>query len=176
MILLINTNMKKIAFLLTFFVFQKQISKAQTTRYRATIKIESGILPFGLELQKKADNTYQAYILNASEKFQTDDAVISNDSLRIPILLFDAEIVAKMVEGTAAKFLKEVALLSQPFVKDDSMTIEALLKSRAAVMNGFNLYLVGEGIEKKVTDFAAEVAEATAAAQAAQAAQAAKAG
>ena len=98
MILLINTNMKKIAFLLTFFVFQKQISKAQTTRYRATIKIESGILPFGLEFQKKADNTYQAYILNASEKFQTDDAVISNDSLRIPILLFDAEIVAKMTD------------------------------------------------------------------------------
>ena len=81
------------------------------------------------------------------------------------------EIVAKMVEGTAAKFLKEVALLSQPFVKDDSITIEALLKSRAATMNGFTLYLVGEGIEKKVTDFAAEVAEATAAAQAAQAAK-----
>ncbi len=83
-----------------------------------------------------------------------------------------AEIVAKMVEGTAIKFLKEVALLSQPFVKDDSMTIEALLKSRAATMNGFTLYLVGQGIEKKVTDFAAEVAEATAAAQAAQAAKA----
>ena len=75
-----------------------------------------------------------------------------------------AEIVAKMVEGSAAKFMKEVALLSQPFVKDDKLTIEALLKSKGASINAFTLYVVGEGIEKKVTDFAAEVAEAAAAA------------
>ena len=75
-----------------------------------------------------------------------------------------AEIVAKMVEGSAAKFMKEVALLSQPFVKDDKLTIEALLKSKGATINGFTLYVVGEGIEKKVTDFAAEVKEAAAAA------------
>ena len=74
------------------------------------------------------------------------------------------EIVAKMVEGSAAKFMKEVALLSQPFVKDDKLTIEALLKSKGASINAFTLYVVGEGIEKKVTDFAAEVAEAAAAA------------
>ena len=76
-----------------------------------------------------------------------------------------AEIVAKMVEGSAAKFMKEVALLSQPFVKDDKQTIEALMKSKGAAVNGFTLYVVGEGIEKKVTDFAAEVAEAAAAAK-----------
>ena len=75
-----------------------------------------------------------------------------------------ADIVAKMVEGSAAKFMKEVALLSQPFVKDDKLTIEALLKSKGASINAFTLYVVGEGIEKKVTDFAAEVAEAAAAA------------
>lgn len=75
-----------------------------------------------------------------------------------------AEIVAKMVEGSAAKFMKEVALLSQPFVKDDKQTIEALMKSKGAAVNGFALFVVGEGIEKKVTDFAAEVAEAAAAA------------
>ena len=75
-----------------------------------------------------------------------------------------AEIVAKMVEGSAAKFMKEVALLSQPFVKDDKMTIEALLKSKGAAIHSFTLYVVGEGIAKKVTDFAAEVAEAAAAA------------
>ena len=75
-----------------------------------------------------------------------------------------AEIVAKMVVGSAAKFMKEVALLSQPFVKDDKMTIEALMKSKGASVNSFTLYVVGEGIEKKVTDFAAEVAEAAAAA------------
>ena len=75
-----------------------------------------------------------------------------------------ADIVTKMVEGSIAKFLKEVSLLSQPFVKDDKMTIEALMKSRGAAINSFVLYVVGEGIEKKVTDFAAEVAEAAAAA------------
>lgn len=75
-----------------------------------------------------------------------------------------AEIVTRMVEGSAAKFMKEVALLSQPFVKDDKLTIEALLKSRGAAINAFTLFVVGEGIEKKVTDFAAEVAEAAAAA------------
>ena len=74
------------------------------------------------------------------------------------------EIVAKMVEGSVAKYLKEVSLLSQTFVKDDKLTIEALLKSKGAAINSFTLYLVGEGIEKKVTDFAAEVAEAAAAA------------
>ena len=76
------------------------------------------------------------------------------------------EIVAKMVDGSIAKYLKEVSLLSQPFVKDDKQTIEQLMKSKSAAVNGFTLYVVGEGIEKKVTDFAAEVAEASAAAKA----------
>ena len=75
-----------------------------------------------------------------------------------------AEIVAKMVDGSIAKYLKEVSLLSQPFVKDDKQTIEQLMKAKGAAVNGFTLYVVGEGIEKKVTDFAAEVAEASAAA------------
>jgi elongation factor Ts len=71
----------------------------------------------------------------------------------------------KIAEGTVQKFLKSVCLLSQPFVKDDKQTIEQLLKSKGAKVNGFTLYVVGEGIEKKVTDFAAEVAEAAAAAK-----------
>jgi len=75
-----------------------------------------------------------------------------------------AEIVAKMVEGTVQKYLKEVTLLGQPFVKDDKLTIEQLLKSKGASVSSFNLYVVGEGIEKKVTDFAAEVAAQAAAA------------
>jgi elongation factor Ts len=75
-----------------------------------------------------------------------------------------AEIVAKMVEGTVQKFLKEVTLLGQPFVKDDKQTIEQLLKARGAKVHAFTLYVVGEGIEKKQTDFAAEVAAQAAAA------------
>ena len=90
--------MKKNLVILLILTFQSQFLTAQITRWRANIQIEGGTLPFGLELQKKADNTYQVYILNASEKFQTDDASISGDSLRIPISLFDAELVAKMTD------------------------------------------------------------------------------
>ena len=70
------------------------------------------------------------------------------------------EIVAKMVEGSVSKYLKEVTLLGQPFVKDDKQTIEQLLKSKSASVARFVIYIVGEGIEKKQTDFAAEVAAA----------------
>ena len=71
-----------------------------------------------------------------------------------------AEIAQKMVDGSVQKFLKEVALLDQPFVKDDKQTIEQLLKSKGASDASFTMYVVGEGIEKKQTDFAAEVAAA----------------
>jgi elongation factor Ts len=76
-----------------------------------------------------------------------------------------ANIVEKMVEGSVQKFLKEVTLLGQPFVKDDKQTIEQLLKSKAASIASFVLYVVGEGIEKKQTDFAAEVAAQASAAR-----------
>ncbi len=67
----------------------------------------------------------------------------------------------KIAEGTVQKFLKEVTLLSQPFVKDDKQTVEQVLKSKASQCHGFTMFIVGEGIEKKVTDFAAEVAAAS---------------
>ncbi len=66
----------------------------------------------------------------------------------------------KIAEGTVQKFLKEVTLLSQPFVKDDKQTIEQLLKSKGASVASFSMYTVGEGIEKAVVDYAAEVAAA----------------
>ena len=78
-----------------------------------------------------------------------------------------AEIVAKMVEGSVQKFLKEVSLLNQTFVKNDKQTVEQMLKERATMVKGFTLYVVGEGIEKKVDDFAAEVAAQVAAAKSA---------
>ncbi|MDO4233158.1 MAG: translation elongation factor Ts [Lautropia sp.] len=76
-----------------------------------------------------------------------------------------AEIAAKMVEGAVQKYLKEVTLLGQPFVKDDKVTVEQLLKNRQAKVDSFTLYVVGEGIEKKQDDFAAEVAAQVAAAR-----------
>ena len=74
----------------------------------------------------------------------------------------------KIAEGTVQKYLKEVTLLSQVFVKaeDGKQTIEQLLKANSATLHSFALFIVGEGIEKKVNDFAAEVAaQAAAAAQ-----------
>lgn len=71
-----------------------------------------------------------------------------------------AEIVEKMVEGSVQKYLKEVALLSQLFVKNDKQTIAQMLKEKGASVQSFELFIVGEGIEKKVSDFAAEVAAA----------------
>jgi elongation factor Ts len=66
----------------------------------------------------------------------------------------------KIADGTVQKFLKEVTLLSQVFVKDDKMTIDQLLKSKGATIASFSMYTVGEGIEKAVVDYAAEVAAA----------------
>jgi elongation factor Ts len=72
-----------------------------------------------------------------------------------------ANIVEKMVEGAVAKFLAEVTLLPQPFVKDDKQTVADIIKTQGARVNGFVLYVVGEGIEKRKDDFAAEVAAMT---------------
>jgi len=71
-----------------------------------------------------------------------------------------ADIIAKMVEGRIAKYLAEVTLMGQPFVKDPDQTVEKLLASKKASVSAFTMYVVGEGIEKKVVDYAAEVAAA----------------
>jgi len=76
-----------------------------------------------------------------------------------------AEIVTKRIEGGVQKYLKEVSLFNQPFVKNDKQTVEQMLKTAGTTVKSFTLYVVGEGIEKKVDDFAAEVAAQVAAAQ-----------
>lgn len=75
------------------------------------------------------------------------------------------EIVAKRVEGGVQKYLKEVSLYNQSFVKNDKQTVEQMLKAAGTSVKSFTLYVVGEGIEKKVDDFAAEVAAQVAAAK-----------
>ena len=69
-----------------------------------------------------------------------------------------ADIVAKMVEGRVNKFLAEVTLLGQPFVKNPDETVEKVLKAKGASVKAFAMYVVGEGIERRKDDFAAEVA------------------
>ena len=76
------------------------------------------------------------------------------------------EIGARRIEGGGQKYLKEGSLFNQPFVKNDKQTVEQMLKERATSVKAFTLYVVGEGIEKKVDDFAAEVAAQVAAAKA----------
>lgn len=76
-----------------------------------------------------------------------------------------ADIVTKRIEGSVQKYLKEVSLFNQTFVKNDKQTVEQMLKAAGTTVKGFTLYVVGEGIEKKVDDFAAEVAAQVAAAK-----------
>jgi elongation factor Ts len=78
-----------------------------------------------------------------------------------------ADIATKMIEGSVQKYLKEVSLFNQPFVKNDKQTVEQMLKAAGTTVKAFTLYVVGEGIEKKVDDFAAEVAAQVAAAKSA---------
>ena len=76
-----------------------------------------------------------------------------------------AAIVAKRIDGGVQKYLKEVSLFNQSFVKNDKQTVEQMLKSTATTVKSFTMYVVGEGIEKKQDDFAAEVAAQVAAAK-----------
>jgi elongation factor Ts len=76
-----------------------------------------------------------------------------------------ADIAAKMIEGSVQKFLKEVSLLNQTFVKNDKQTVEQMLKAANTSVKSFTMFVVGEGIEKKQDDFAAEVAATVAAAK-----------
>ena len=80
------------------------------------------------------------------------------------------EIVEKMVEGSVQKYLKEVSLMNQPFVKNDKQSVAEMLKQKKTVLKSFELYIVGDGLEKKQDNFVAEVQAAQAKVQAAAAA------
>ncbi len=97
----------------------------------------------------------------ASQK-AAEDAEVAKAAGKAPQ---SPEIVIKRVEGSVQKYLKEVSLLNQTFVKNDKQTVQQNLIERATTVKGFTLYVVGEGIEKKVDDFAAEVAAQVAAAK-----------
>jgi len=92
----------------------------------------------------------------------TEDAVAATAAGK-PVQ--SAEIVAKRIDGGVQKYLKEVSLFNQSFVKNDKQTVEQMLKTAGTTVKAFTLFVVGEGIEKKVDDFAAEVAAQVAAAQ-----------
>jgi len=102
----------------------------------------------------------------ASKPICVDSTQVSPDTIAKEREIYSAQaresgkpdnIVAKMVDGRIAKFLAEVTLLGQPFVKNPDETVEKLLKSKQARVHAFHMYVVGEGIEKKKDDFVAEV-------------------
>jgi len=97
----------------------------------------------------------------AAEK-AAEDAAVAVAAGKAPQ---SAEIVAKRVDGSVQKYLKEVSLFNQAFVKNDKQTVEQMLKAANTQVAAFTMYIVGEGIEKKVDDFAAEVAAQVAAAK-----------
>jgi elongation factor Ts len=93
----------------------------------------------------------------ASDKIETERSIYTQQAQQSGK---PADIIAKMVEGRINKYLAEITLLGQQFVKDPDVTVEKLLNSKSASVNRFAMYVVGEGIEKKSVDFAAEVAAA----------------
>lgn len=103
--------MKKVSLLVCLFTLLHLVGTAQSkkisvTRWRATIQTKGGELPFGLEVQPRAKQRYTVYILNASERLQTDEATLVGDSLVIPIAMFDAELVAKLTPTTMTGFYR----------------------------------------------------------------------
>ena len=104
------------------------------------------------ELVARERSVAKAKAEDDAAKARTDGKPVQSD-----------EIVTKRVEGAVQKYLKEVSLFNQAFVKNDKQSIEQMLKAAGTTVKGFTLYVVGEGIEKKVDDFAAEVAAQVAA-------------
>ena len=125
-----------------------------------------------------ADSAVASYLhgtrIGVVVEFAGDEAAAKDVAMHVaamkPVALSSADVPAELVareriEGGVQKYLKEVSLNNQSFVKNDKQTVEQMLKEKATQIKSFTLYVVGEGIEKKVDDFAAEVAAQVAAAK-----------
>ena len=107
-----------------------------------------------------------ADLVERERRVATEKAAESADKARAegkPVQ--SPEILARRIEGSVQKYLKEVSLYAQPFVKNDKQTVEQMLKATGTTLKGFTLYVVGEGLARKQDDFAAEVAAQVAAAK-----------
>jgi len=137
----------------------KLASYVHGTKIGVLVDVDGGAAPLGKDLAMHiaaskpiavARDGVPAEVIEHERKIKTAQAVESGKP---------ANIAEKMVEGGVAKFIAEVTLLGQPFVKGDGkQTVGDLLKAQGASVHGFDLYVVGEGLEKKKDDFAAEVA------------------
>ena len=107
------------------------------------------------ELIEKERNVATMKAAEDAEKAKAEDKPVQS-----------AEILARRIEGAVQKYLKEVSLYAQAFVKNDKQTVEQMLKATGTTLSGFTMFVVGEGLAKKQDDFAAEVAAQVAAAKA----------
>jgi elongation factor Ts len=145
--------------------FERLASDAKIASYLHGVKI--GVL-VDYEGDETVGKDLAMHIAFAKPQFmsrdQVDPAVIAKEREILAARAAEsgkpAEIVAKMVEGGVNKFLGEITLLGQPFVKDDKQTVEKMLAARKAKLRGYRFFVVGEGIEKKQEDFAEEVRKA----------------
>lgn len=143
--------------------FRRMASKGKIAQYLHGAKI--GVL-VDFEGPEEAGKDVAMHIAFAKPRYMKKDEVPAEAAAKEREILAarakesgkPAEIVAKMIEGGINKYLGEISLLGQPFVKDDKQTVEKMLAARKAKIFGYAFFVVGEGIEKKSTDFAAEVA------------------
>ena len=143
--------------------FERMQTSARLAQYLHGVKIGVAV---EFEGQDAVGKDVAMHIAFARPKFLSKDQVapevIAGERVIIEARAKESgkppEIVAKMVEGGLNKFLGEITLLGQPFVKDDKLTVEKMLAAKSAKLLDYKFFVVGEGIEKKSNDFAAEVA------------------
>jgi elongation factor Ts len=146
--------------------FVRMATGAKLAQYLHGVKI--GVL-VDFEGEEQVGKDIAMHIAFAKPQFmsrdQVDPDVVARERTILAARAAESgkppEIVAKMVEGGINKFLAEISLLGQPFVKDDKLTVEKMLAGAKAKLNCYRFLVVGAGIEKKQSDFAAEVASMT---------------
>ncbi len=142
--------------------FERMESQTRVASYLHGVRI--GVL-VDLDGDETTGKDLAMHIAFSKPQFMSRDQVDANTIARERDILAarasesgkPAEIVAKMIEGGINKFLADISLLGQPFVKDDKLTVEKMLAARKAHLNRYRFFVVGEGIEKKQEDFAEEV-------------------
>ncbi len=142
--------------------FERMESQTRVASYLHGVRI--GVL-VDLDGDETTGKDLAMHIAFSKPQFMSRDQVDANTIARERDILAarasesgkPAEIVAKMIDGGINKFLADISLLGQPFVKDDKLTVEKMLAARKAHLNRYRFFVVGEGIEKKQEDFAEEV-------------------
>jgi elongation factor Ts len=137
---------------------ERRIIEATVAQEQADAKAEADKFAGALkEMDDEKQNGVYAGLSDDEKKSWDDDYAMIKKKLGGGFKPKPAEILAKMIDGRTAKFVNEVTLLGQPFVKNPDETVEKLLKSKNAKVARFVRFAVGEGIEKAQVDFAAEV-------------------